>query len=200
MHVLLWVHPDDVARVADEIMAYGPAHYSTANQGFIPPDMKAEPLEYQLYKIVLSKYMHKCTPLQGKADNCCDEHGKCKMLFPFTVSRTLGTTFDRHIMRVSGRDKTPGELFFGKKPDVSDMHIFGTPAYALIPKELRRKLDVHSELGHFVGYPATTKGSRIYMPSGNVFIASDVTFVENKDLMGTTPNRGEEPVEPDILK
>ena len=38
------------------------------------------------------------------------------------------------------------------------------------------------------------------MPSGKVIIASDVTFVENKDPRGTTPDRGEEPVEPDILK
>ena len=99
VHILLWVHPDDVARVADEIMAYVPAHYSTANQGFIPPDMEAEPLEYQLYKIVLRKHMHKCTPWRGKADGCRNEHGKCKMLFPFSVSPTLGTTFDRHILR-----------------------------------------------------------------------------------------------------
>lgn len=32
------------------------------------------------------------------------------------------------------------------------MRIFGAEAYALVPKELRRKLDDHSELGHFVGY------------------------------------------------
>ena len=95
--------------------------------------------------------------------------------------------FIRNRSPVSGRDKTAWELFFGKKPDVSDMHIFGTPAYALIPKELRRKLDVHSELGHFVGYPAATKGYRIYMPSGKVIIASDV------DLFGEQRSEGHYP-------
>ena len=99
VHILLWVHPDDVARVADEIMAYVPACYNTANQSFVPPDMESQPLEHQLYKIVLRKHMHKCTTWKGKADGCRDEHGKCKMLFPFSVSSTLGTTFDRHIMR-----------------------------------------------------------------------------------------------------
>lgn len=38
-----------------------------------------------------------------------------------------------------GRDRTPWELFFGKKPDVSNMRTFGAEAYALVPKELRRK-------------------------------------------------------------
>ena len=88
----------------------------------------------------------------------------CAMLSDSCLSKqlwaeaTCTACFIRNRSPVSGRDKTAWELFFGKKPDVSDMHIFGTPAYALIPKELRRKLDVHSELGHFVGYPATTKG------------------------------------------
>ena len=86
----------------------------------------------------------------------------CAMLSDSCLSKELWAEaactacFIRNRSPASGRDKTPWELFFGEKPDVSDMHIFGTPAYALIPKELRRKLDVHSELGHFVGYPATT--------------------------------------------
>ena len=79
------------------------------------------------------------------------------------------------------------------------MRTFGTPAYALIPKELRRKLDVRSELGHFVGYPASTKGYRIALPSGKVIIASDVTFVETKGPSGSNPTRPEEPAKPDIL-
>ena len=57
---------------------------------------------------------------------------------------------------VSTRDKTPWELFYNKKPDVSDKRIFGE-AYALVPKELRRKLDSHSEIARFVGYEAHKK-------------------------------------------
>ncbi|KAK9822062.1 hypothetical protein WJX74_004518 [Apatococcus lobatus] len=100
----------------------------------------------------------------------------------------------------SGRDRTPWELFFGKKPDVGNMRTFGTPAYALTPKELRRKLDDRSELGHFVGYPANTKGYRIALPSGKVIIASDVTFVETKGPSGSTPALSKEPAKPDILR
>ena len=48
------------------------------------------------------------------------------------------------------------------------MRIFGAEAYALVPKQLRSKLDNHSQLGHFVGYPATNKGYRIALPSGSL--------------------------------
>ena len=101
----------------------------------------------------------------------------------------------------TGRDRTPWELFFGKQPDVVNMRTFGTPAYALTPKELRRKLDDRSELGHIVGYPAHTKGYRIALPSGKVIIASNVTFVETKGPIGSTPTKpAEEPAKPDILR
>ena len=53
--------------------------------------------------------------------------------------------------------ETPWELFYNKKPDVSDMRIFEAKAYALVPKELRRKLDSDSEIGRFVGYEAQKK-------------------------------------------
>ena len=47
----------------------------------------------------------------------------------------------------SGRDKTPWELFFGKKPDVSCMRIFNAEALPMVPKQLRSKLDKLSEGG-----------------------------------------------------
>ena len=99
-----------------------------------------------------------------------------------------------------GRDRTPWELFFGKKPDISNMRTFGAEAYALVPKELRRKLDDHSELGHFVGYPANTKGYRIALSSGKVVIASDVTFVEDKAPSGNPAPAPKEPTGPDRLE
>ena len=70
----------------------------------------------------------------------------------------LTACFIRNRSPVSGRDKTPWELFFGRKPDVSGMRVFGAEAYALIPKQLRRKLDAHSEPGRVVGYPAGRTG------------------------------------------
>ena len=84
---------------------------------------------------------------------------------------------------VAGMHKTPYELFFGTKPDVSNLRTFGVRAYALIPKQLRNKLENTSEPGHFIGYPPGTKGYRILLDDGRVIISRDVTFVESS---GTT--------------
>ena len=61
---------------------------------------------------------------------------------------------------VSGRDKTPYELFFGTKPDVSNLRTFGARAYALTPKALRTKLEPTSEPGRFIGYPPAPRATR----------------------------------------
>ena len=57
-----------------------------------------------------------------------------------------------------------------------------------VPKQLRRKLDNHSQLGRFVGYSYGKKGYRILLPSGKVINCGDVVFVED--------NAGEQAREP----
>jgi len=52
---------------------------------------------------------------------------------------------------------TPYEKFFGLKPDISHMRIFGCTAYAFIEKEKRRKLDSRSQKGILLGYSTNSK-------------------------------------------
>jgi transposase InsO family protein len=51
----------------------------------------------------------------------------------------------RNCSPTAGNTKTPWELFHGKKPDVSNLHIFGSTAFVRIPSELRTKLDPASQ-------------------------------------------------------
>ena len=78
----------------------------------------------------------------------------------------------------AGRSRTPWEAFFGNKPDVSHLRVFGARAYALQPKELRRKLDSHAISGVMVGYEPNVKGYRILTDDGKVIVAGDVAFDE----------------------
>ena len=78
----------------------------------------------------------------------------------------------------AGRSCTPWEAFFGNKPDVSHLRVFGARAYALQPKELRRKLDSHAIRGVMVGYEPNVKGYRILTDDGKVIVAGDVAFDE----------------------
>ena len=46
--------------------------------------------------------------------------------------------------------KTPFEVFTGKKPNLSNMHVFGSKCHAYI--QIKKKLDPRSEKGTFIGY------------------------------------------------
>ncbi|KAL0024617.1 hypothetical protein WJX77_003523 [Trebouxia sp. C0004] len=61
---------------------------------------------------------------------------------------------------------TPWEPFFGRKPDVSGMRVFGSKAYVHVPKQLRRKLDSLSTTGTFIGYEPNSKAYRVLMDTG----------------------------------
>eukprot|EP00253_Pinus_taeda_P010377 PITA_10377 len=48
-------------------------------------------------------------------------------------------------------DKTPQEVWTGKKPSLSHLRVFGCDAYVHVPKEKRTKLDSKSEKCNFIG-------------------------------------------------
>ena len=59
------------------------------------------------------------------------------------------------------KNKTPEEVFSGKKLKVSHLIIFSCPVYIHIPKEKRTKLDPSRKKGIFVGYSKNSKAYRI---------------------------------------
>ena len=103
------------------------------------------------------------------------------------AEEVVTANYVRNRSPVSGRDKTPWELFFGTKPDVAHLRTFGARVYALTPKQLRNKLEPTSKPGRFIGYPAGTKGYKILLDSGGIIISRDVTFVEQSGTTDTPP-------------
>ena len=74
-------------------------------------------------------------------------------------------------------DHTPFELWNQKKPDVSNLRVFGAECFVHIPKQKRKKLNFKTEKATFVGY--APNGYRIWNGK-KVFIARDVVFNEGK--------------------
>jgi hypothetical protein len=76
--------------------------------------------------------------------------------------------------------KTPYERLFNKKPDISHLRVFGSVAYAHIPKEHRDgKFGGHRRMGIFVGYPDGTKAWKFFDPeSSKLFVAREASFLE----------------------
>jgi hypothetical protein len=74
---------------------------------------------------------------------------------------------------VSG--KTPFEAFYGRKPSVSHLRVFGCRAYAHVQKDKRRSFEPKSRKCIFLGYPLDYKGWKCWDPVTNeVFISRDV--------------------------
>ena len=75
---------------------------------------------------------------------------------------------------------TPYEAWFGEKPDLSHLRIFGCPAMVHIPSQKRRKWDHKSTKMLFMGYCAETKAYRFFNPSTRkIVISRDVIFLED---------------------
>lgn len=86
--------------------------------------------------------------------------------------------------------KTPYQLWNSKEFDLKNLKIpFGAEVWFHIPKEKRKKLDVKSEKGIFVGYGETTKGFRIFNPKKNaVTLERDVISIPNETTASPKEN------------
>jgi hypothetical protein len=69
----------------------------------------------------------------------------------YLVNRSPSSTLD---------DKTPQEVWTGKKPSLTHLKVFGYEAYVHVPKENKSKLDKKAEKCIFIGYKDGLKGIR----------------------------------------
>lgn len=79
----------------------------------------------------------------------------------------------------SRSDKTPYELWFGRKPDVSNLRVFGEAAIIRKQDHQRLKLEAKGEKWFFIGYTEISNTYRFYDPdSAQITVACDVTFLD----------------------
>lgn len=63
-----------------------------------------------------------------------------------------------------GQTKTPYEMFFGRKPNILPLRVWGCRAYVMInPKDRDCKVSPRAEVGRFVGYSKDHKGYRVLL-------------------------------------
>jgi len=92
---------------------------------------------------------------------------------------------------------TPNETFYGRKPSVSTLRVFGSRCHVRVPPELRRKLDSHSIDGILCGFERGSKAYKVWIPSKHKFVSSrDVIVYEktpnldSRDPDPTPPSKG----------
>ena len=90
-------------------------------------------------------------------------HAKVPLCFWAEAASTAVYVHNRS-PSISVNGITPYECWFSRKPDVSNLRVFGCVAYYHIPSDGRKKLDPRSCKCMFVGYPDGTKGYKLYDP------------------------------------
>uniref|UniRef100_A0A2N9IH71 Integrase catalytic domain-containing protein n=1 Tax=Fagus sylvatica TaxID=28930 RepID=A0A2N9IH71_FAGSY len=87
--------------------------------------------------------------------------------------------------------KTPFELWTGRKPSLRHFHIWGCPAEARIYNPHEKKLDSRTVSGYFIGYPEKSKGYRFYCPNHSMRIVEtgNARFLENGEISGSDVSR-----------
>jgi hypothetical protein len=102
---------------------------------------------------------------------------------PTVVSRAheaiMTANFLRNRSPVSGKSKTPWELFWGRKPDLSHLRVFGCTAFVHVPRTQRSKLEPTATRGVMLGYEQPGRNYRIWA-GGKVIISATVLFDEQR--------------------
>ncbi|KAK9703505.1 hypothetical protein QE152_g29305 [Popillia japonica] len=94
------------------------------------------------------------------------------------AARTATYIINRTETRTLPAEQTPAEIWFKRKIDLSNIRIFGSEAYAHVPKEERNKLDERSKQMVMIGY--SPNGYRLWNSEENkVVTARSVVFDEN---------------------
>jgi hypothetical protein len=114
--------------------------------------------------------------------------GLSKALWPYAVHAAAYTRNRCYNKRIQ---MTPYEAMTGKRPDVSNMQVFGTACYTYI-QGLKQKLDTRGKKGIFVGYDRASPAYLVYFPdTGKVGRCRRVTFLTFRDEDEKTQNEAE---------
>ncbi|KAL4301844.1 hypothetical protein GQ457_10G007880 [Hibiscus cannabinus] len=102
--------------------------------------------------------------------------GYCLETAAFTLNRVPSKSFQ----------KTPHEMWTGRRPNMSFMKIWGCKAY--VKHQMSTKLEPKSEKCTIVGYPKETKGYYFYNEN-KVFVARTEVFLEKEFLTNSGKGR-----------
>ena len=81
---------------------------------------------------------------------------------------------------------TPHHHWCDKKPDLSNVRVFGSKCWYVLPKTKVSKLDARAREGMFVGYSDQSKGYKIWdAERRKMFVSRDVKFEETESSTKT---------------
>ena len=152
---------------------------------------------------ILQKFTPRYTPeLNGVAERmnrtlvesgrCMLEHANLGNKFWGEAIMTANFLRNRCPTRSLHRGTTPYEIFYGKKPLLQNLKVFGCIAYAHIPSQLRSKWDAKAKKCIFLGYSEHEKAYRLLdISNSEIIISRDVKFNEREFIQNMKNTIGE---------
>uniref|UniRef100_A0AAV1UYL3 Uncharacterized protein n=1 Tax=Peronospora matthiolae TaxID=2874970 RepID=A0AAV1UYL3_9STRA len=90
--------------------------------------------------------------------------------------------------RATSQDKSPHQIWTGKKPLFSNLKVFGCHAYVTVPKQKRIKFDAQSVYCRFIGYSEHEKAYRFEeIKSRRVLVSRDASSWKTSSTVGDAP-------------
>ena len=108
-----------------------------------------------------------------------------KLTHKFWAEAVSTATYLRNKSPTSALKKTtPHEAWYGQKPRVDHLRVFGSSAYTHIPKDERGKLDSKTKKCILLGYGSVQKGYRVFDPiTQKISHSRNVKFDERESEM-----------------
>lgn len=106
--------------------------------------------------------------------------------YKFLWAEAIATSVYVHnrLLDKQSSEITAFEQVFKKKPDLSNLRVFGCKAFTHIPKETRKVWDPKAKPLVFVGYDSNSRKYRLYDPEKkSIIISRNVSFSEKEDML-----------------
>jgi hypothetical protein len=132
--------------------------------------------------------------LNGKAEraNRTVPNGARTVLFAANLPKKLWAKAIGSVLHARNRTHldattgiTPYEAFFGRKPSLETVRVFGCDAAYHVPPQHRDKLGARTRTGVYVGYDEARHAKMVYDPElGKTVVSRDVTLYEDRFTHG----------------
>jgi hypothetical protein len=91
-------------------------------------------------------------------------------------------------------NKTPCEIWRGKKPTVKYFRTFGSRCYILRDRENLEKFDPKSDEGIFLGYSTNSRGYRVFNKRTETVMESINVIIDDEEVEAPSKGEGNQPI------
>ena len=163
---------DAIKRFISDVSPYGKIKRFRSDNGgeFVSNEVKSLLISNNIRQEFSAPYSPHQNGTVERSWRSLFEMARC-LLIESNLSKSLWTyavkiaAFIRNRCYNSRLKSTSYEIFFNNKPNLSNMHIFGSKCFCYVQN--KSKLDARSEEGVFIGYDSYSPAYLVYFPNQN---------------------------------